>query len=1036
MPEDRPDRPEQVSSATAAPDLLNAIDLGVAALDSQFRLTYLNAAAERQLGLSHQHLGASLWEALPEAAGTQFETYVRLTANDRVPLSFEHYFEAAARWFAIKTQPTAGGTVTLCCDDITARKAAEQERQAARESLATVINAAEAGWWDLDLSSGTALRSARHDELFGFTAPPPEWNPETAAQRIVPEDRGHYLESFEEALRTGRFGCNFRVLWPDGTRHWLSERGKVYRYDENGRPLRMAGIVMEADEEVRSSERLQEALARDRAIIDAIPEGLLVAAADGTVLAMNPAGLRLHGFDAPQAVRTVADFSVFTMHGPDGTLLPASAWPLARILGGETISGVQARVTHTGTGRTWLGSFSGAPVRDQAGEVALAVMSFRDVTREKQVEDDLRSTVRELTGTLDLTQALIFTMDGTIVFCTSATGRLYGWPREELIGKNVHAFLQTEFSQPFEEITAILLRDGQWTGELKHRRRDGSVIWVASHWALHYDERGNPVTITEVNNNITALKRAEEEVRRSRDHLLLAHKVGDIASWVLDPVTRRAEGPPEAFELFEIDPGAASPADELFARVHPDDLGPLIDAITRGAAEGSFEMEYRYRLRSGETAWMATKGRLQPDGRLLGVTQNITAHRRAEQALRDSEEQFRTLADSITQLAWIARADGYFYWYNRRWYEYTGTTLEQMQGWGWQAVHDATQLPAVLERWRASIATGEPFDMTFPLRGADGVFRPFLSRAAPVRNPEGRVVRWCGTHTDIGERLKYEEAMRRAEARLRRLVESNVVGLVVATSNRVLEANDYFLKMVGYTREDFEAGRIDWSTLTPPEYAAVDAECKRQYGETGVCQAFEKEYFRKDGTRVPILVGGAVIETDPEPQFLCFIVDLTERKMLERRMMQTQKMESVGLLAGGIAHDFNNLLVGVIGNASLAGSMLPRGDPVAELLDRVVKAGEQAAHLTRQILAYSGKGPFCAGTPEPVRRRARNDRAHRAFHLQKSDRAHGTRAGPAPGAGGPRANSAGTHKPAIECGGGNRQRRWRGRYPHRDRGSR
>jgi PAS domain S-box-containing protein len=132
-------------------------------------------------------------------------------------------------------------------------------------------------------------------------------------------------------------------------------------------------------------------------------------------------------------------------------------------------------------------------------------------------------------------------------------------------------------------------------------------------------------------------------------------------------------------------------------------------------------------------------------------------------SLRDSEERFRTMAESIPQLAWMARPDGTIYWYNRRWHEYTGTTPEQMKGWGWQSVHDPEILPKVLERWRHTLATGEPFDMVFPLRGADGRFRPFLTRVMPVRDETGRIVHWFGTNTDITDRLRIEEELRAAK---------------------------------------------------------------------------------------------------------------------------------------------------------------------------------------------------------------------------------------------------------------------------------
>jgi PAS domain S-box-containing protein len=136
----------------------------------------------------------------------------------------------------------------------------------------------------------------------------------------------------------------------------------------------------------------------------------------------------------------------------------------------------------------------------------------------------------------------------------------------------------------------------------------------------------------------------------------------------------------------------------------------------------------------------------------------------------ESEERFRTMVDSIPQLAWIAQADGYILWYNQRWYEYTGTTPAQMEGRGWQNVHDPLMLPKVLEQWRASIALGEAFEMEFPLRGTDGRFRRFLTRVLPHKDAEGHVVQWFGTNTDIDEHKRAEEEIRRLNADLERRV--------------------------------------------------------------------------------------------------------------------------------------------------------------------------------------------------------------------------------------------------------------------------
>jgi PAS domain S-box-containing protein len=104
----------------------------------------------------------------------------------------------------------------------------------------------------------------------------------------------------------------------------------------------------------------------------------------------------------------------------------------------------------------------------------------------------------------------------------------------------------------------------------------------------------------------------------------------------------------------------------------------------------------------------------------VSTSQDITDIKRAQREAEESEERFRTLADNVPQREWMADETGSIFWYNKQWYDYTGTTPEQMDGWGWQSVHNPEVLPNVLEQWKDSIATGQPFKMVSPLRGADG----------------------------------------------------------------------------------------------------------------------------------------------------------------------------------------------------------------------------------------------------------------------------------------------------------------------------
>jgi PAS domain S-box-containing protein len=158
-----------------------------------------------------------------------------------------------------------------------------------------------------------------------------------------------------------------------------------------------------------------------------------------------------------------------------------------------------------------------------------------------------------------------------------------------------------------------------------------------------------------------------------------------------------------------------------------------------------FEQWYKH---NNEDKCFAIAAHPYSDGLALFYT-DVTAQRLTERAIRDSDKRFYQLANTIPQLAWIADRDGYIFWYNERWYQYTGTAFADMQGWKWQSVHHPDVLETVLERWTSCIKSGDPFEMTFPLRGADGIFRPFFTMVSPLRDDDGNITQWFGTNTDI-----------------------------------------------------------------------------------------------------------------------------------------------------------------------------------------------------------------------------------------------------------------------------------------------
>lgn len=226
----------------------------------------------------------------------------------------------------------------------------------------------------------------------------------------------------------------------------------------------------------------------------------------------------------------------------------------------------------------------------------------------------------------------------------------------------------------------------------------------------------------------------------------------------------------------------------------------------------------------------------------------------------------------------------------------------------------------------------------------DYLLKGKLARLVPAMDRELRESATRRAHRES------ESALRQSEGRFRRLAEAGIIGITVAdTSGRILEANDAFLNMIGHSREDLVAGELDWASMTPAEWRPLNAVATEHLRAHGFARPWEKEYIRKDGTRIPVLVAVATLEGS---QNISISLDLSERKRLEQQLRQAQKLDAVGRLAGGVAHDFNNLLSVILTFSTLLMDRTAPGDSARVELEHIATAAQRAATLTRQLLAF------------------------------------------------------------------------------------
>lgn len=314
----------------------------------------------------------------------------------------------------------------------------------------------------------------------------------------------------------------------------------------------------------------------------------------------------------------------------------------------------------------------------------------------------------------------------------------------------------------------------QFEMDYRLRRHDGEYRWVVDRGSPRYDAAGGflgyvgtCVDVHERRQALDALRESEFRFRAMADSMpqlvWMAHDDGVVVHYntQIERYAGAERGPDGAWEWQPI--------------VHDDDAERTVREWTTAVRTGGpYECEHRLRMADGGFRWHLSRARRVRwnDGAMwFGTATDIDELKQTEAALRDSEQRFRTLADNMSQFAWMADPDGHIFWYNRRWYDFTGTTIDEMRGWGWRESHHPDHVDRVVRSWSESLRSGRPWQDVFPLRGAKGEYRWFLSRALPIRDDTGRIARWFGTNTDITEQREIEQRLAQHQAELEERVE-------------------------------------------------------------------------------------------------------------------------------------------------------------------------------------------------------------------------------------------------------------------------
>lgn len=258
------------------------------------------------------------------------------------------------------------------------------------------------------------------------------------------------------------------------------------------------------------------------------------------------------------------------------------------------------------------------------------------------------------------------------------------------------------------------------------------------------------------------------ELRAGKQRLEMALHGGKLGAWELNVKENVAWCSPRHDEIFGYqEPCANWSLDAFMSHVHADDVESMKAFFQQASTQEEWSFECRIHRCDGEVCWISAHARNVHDEagiatHMYGTVADITEAKQALLAVEQSEQQFHILADNIAQFAWMAEPSGDITWYNKRWYDYTGVTIDQVYGWGWMSVQHPEHVDRVVAKFKLALEEQTDWEDTFPIRRHDGEYRWFLSRMIPIRDTRGNVVRWFGTNTDITEQKVSEEELKQA----------------------------------------------------------------------------------------------------------------------------------------------------------------------------------------------------------------------------------------------------------------------------------
>jgi formate hydrogenlyase transcriptional activator len=439
-------------------------------------------------------------------------------------------------------------------------------------------------------------------------------------------------------------------------------------------------------------------------------------------------------------------------------------------------------------------------VRDESGTILEFLGAVMDVTAQRRAQQALRAAKARFEGVLEIADDAIISVDShqRIVLFNHGAERVFGYTATEVMGELLDTLLPPRFQhvhrdhiEAFAQSPEVSRSMGQ-RREVYGRRKDGREFPAEA--SISKLDVGGELVFTVILRDITDRKRAEEELRRSEAYLAEAQRLSRTGSFGWKVSCGELFWSEETFCILGYDQGTTPALELVFQRVHPEDIASLQQTIDRASHDGTdLDLEHRLLMPDGSVKHVRVVAHAVRDDtdalEFVGAVSDITATKMAEERIRQDERELRQIVEAIPELILVLAPDGSSLYANERVLEYTGLSLEDVQAGDFrERVFHPSDVERVRDERQEALARGVPFQLEQRARAKDGRYRWFLTHYNPLRDEQGRILRWYATGTDIDDRKRAEERVQRENLALREEIDNTSMFEEIVGASRALRA--------------------------------------------------------------------------------------------------------------------------------------------------------------------------------------------------------------------------------------------------------